>query len=126
MTGSTLEHIVLQLERELFAAWGSKDIAALEPFFSEDYIGTTSDGALMMRADMMARLEMHAIQWDLLELDELAVRVYAETAIVTGRVTVSGRANETEFVRTERFTDVWIRREARWQVVVTQNTRCPA
>jgi ketosteroid isomerase-like protein len=119
------EELVLRLERELFAAWGRKDAATVDAFLCEDFVGTTADGTLTNRVEVLARLDSPVIQLETLELEDLAVRVVGDAAIVTGKVTVRGRAHEREFVRVERFTDVWARCSDGWQIVVTQNTRCP-
>ena len=54
-------------------------------------------------------------------VDQLAVRSYGDTAIVTGRTkaTASGAAQTV----TLRFTDVFVRRDERWIVVASHATR---
>jgi ketosteroid isomerase-like protein len=49
---------------------------------------------------------------------ELLVRIYGETAIVTGRGTTTGAGVEGSV----RFTDVWLRRHGKWQLVAVHRT----
>ncbi len=56
-----------------------------------------------------------------LKVDDLSVRAFGDAAVVTGRTTVTtGGADPT---LTLRFTDVFVRRAGRWQVVASQATR---
>src|SRR5205814_579017 len=57
-------------------------------------------------------------------VDRLAVRLYGDTAIVTGRTTatVAGAAAQSVSLR---FTDVFVRRSGRWIVVASHATREP-
>jgi ketosteroid isomerase-like protein len=57
-----------------------------------------------------------------LTVDQIRVRLYGDTAIVSGRTraTVSGTAPQTV---TLRFTDVFVRREERWIAVSSHATR---
>ncbi len=53
-------------------------------------------------------------------MDQLAVRAYGDTAIVTGRTTATAPV-----ALRLRFTDVFVRRNGRWLVVASHATRIP-
>ena len=55
--------------------------------------------------------------------DSLVARVYGETGVVTGLLTVKLSAQPAPY--TLRFTDTWVRRGGRWQLVAFQATRLP-
>ena len=56
------------------------------------------------------------------KFDELSIRVFGDSAIVTGRNTVSiGGAKPSTL--TLRFTDVFVRRAGRWLVVASHATQ---
>jgi ketosteroid isomerase-like protein len=60
---------------------------------------------------------------DSLELSDLNVRVEGNTAIVTGVNHVKGRDDKGQSMdRRTRFTDVFVKRDGRWQVLATQGT----
>ncbi|MDQ3010967.1 MAG: nuclear transport factor 2 family protein [Acidobacteriota bacterium] len=48
--------------------------------------------------------------------DEVKVRVYGDTAVITGRVTTEEKVQS-------RFTRVWVKQQGRWQLVSAQSTR---
>ena len=58
-------------------------------------------------------------------VEDLAVRTYGDTAVVTGRTTatVDGDASQQVVLR---FTDVFVRRDSCWRVVVSHATRLPS
>ena len=75
----------------------------------------------MEQALEMCRTRQHVTS----SIDQLAVRVYGDTAIVTGRTraTADGAAAQTV---TLRLTDVFVRRDGRWSVVASHATRATA
>ena len=58
-------------------------------------------------------------------VDQLAVRVYGDTAVVTGRTTATVDGDALQQA-TLRFTDVFVRRESGWLVVASHATRLPS
>ena len=62
--------------------------------------------------------------YEAFDVDDLAVRIYGETAVVTGRSTPKGRNAKGEPIRGQyRFLRVWVKRDGRWQAVAFQGTR---
>ena len=120
---SRIENLLMEMERDAAAAIVRKDGAALDSLFADDYSGTSADGQPFTRSQFMAWIRSPSVQFESFDLSDLAIRAYGDTAVVTGLLTVEGRAAGRYVRGLERFTDVWIRREGRWQVVATQNTR---
>jgi ketosteroid isomerase-like protein len=57
--------------------------------------------------------------------DEIEVRQYGDAAIATGRSTIRGTRGGVSFVYRFRWTDVYVRRDGRWQAVSGQLTPLP-
>ena len=71
-----------------------------------------------------ARQKPGATRYDAFELDELAVRVYSDTAVATGRSTPKGTTAKGEPITGQfRFLRVWVKRQGRWQAVAFEGTR---
>jgi ketosteroid isomerase-like protein len=49
----------------------------------------------------------------------VSVRVYGDAAVATGRTRASGRSHGQDVTVVLRFTDVFVRRGGRWQVVAS-------
>jgi ketosteroid isomerase-like protein len=56
---------------------------------------------------------------------DVQVEVYGDMAIVTGLDTVKGRNKGEPFTKRWRYTDVWVRRDGRWQCIKTHSSPTP-
>ena len=52
--------------------------------------------------------------------DDVKVRVYGNTAVMTGRFTAKGKFRDKSIDIRERYTAVWVKREGRWRLVAEQ------
>jgi len=58
--------------------------------------------------------------------DSMVVHRYGSvTAVVTGWLVVKGRNASGAFERRYRFTDTWVKRSGRWQIVAAQDYVAP-
>ena len=58
------------------------------------------------------------------EVDDLAIRIYGDTAVVTGRTTPRGRTALGQPISGQyRYLRVWVKRQGRWQAVAFEGTR---
>jgi ketosteroid isomerase-like protein len=55
-------------------------------------------------------------------IDDVRVRAFGETAVVTGRTHGRGEYGGVPYDVTIRFTDVFVHRAGRWQAVASQAT----
>jgi len=113
---------LLSIENEWLA--GEHDRETLRRVLADDFVHPVSAGVFLTK-------DQH-IEWAVQHppppgrhqrFDQVRARVYGDTGIVTGIVTASGPTNSED--RTI-FTDVFVRREGRWQAVSAQETAVPA
>ena len=62
-------------------------------------------------------------QIESLQIDDVQVRTFGGSAVVTGRTRATGRYQGSSMSVTLRFTDVFVRRAGKWQVVASQATQ---
>jgi len=125
-SGNTkVEQEIRRLEREWFESYVRGDRAAFDRIVADDAVMTYGNGKVGNKSEAIAEIKAPADASYSLTGDDVQVRVYGDTAIVTGRVTEKGIFNGHSINSQSRYTDVWIRRNARWQVVAAQNTRLP-
>ena len=110
------------IEEQLAAAWRRHDCEAWGALLADDWSVTHIDRQVITKRDAMEMCRSGPSVSSVVDL--LAVRVYGDTAVVTGRTTatVDGDAHQQVILR---FTDVFVRGEARWRVVVSHATRLP-
>src|SRR4051812_862199 len=89
-TAGSVERELIALDQAYNDAQVKKDRAALERLWADDYSYTHSNGAVMNKAQDIADTMSGDMTWTAAKLDDVRVRQYGETAIVTGRLTMQG------------------------------------
>ncbi len=113
---------ILQLEEERNRAIVNGDAAALERMTSDDYTFITLRGELRTKAEIVKGFRSGSFHYDNRRISDLNVRVYGETAVVTGRSVQSGHENGKDYSGDYRFTRVYVERNGNWQTVALQTT----
>ena len=120
---ANVEQTLLQLERDWEQANAKNDSAALDRILADEFVSTDSDGRLFTRAEVMARRKSGAVKFATFTQDDYKVHVFGDTAVVTGRSTTKQMRDGKDYSAQERFTDVFVRRDGRWQAVSTHSSR---
>ena len=77
---------IKKLEQQRNEAILKGDTATLEKLTSDDYTNTTAQGKIEKKADIMDGFKSGKIKFESRELSDLDVRMYGNTAVVTGQV----------------------------------------
>jgi hypothetical protein len=122
---SKIEVQLTQLERDIGAANVRRDKAFFERIEADEFIFTDSAGGLTTKAEDVASLDKPAGEFKLIsyEPSDMKVRVYGNTAVVTGRTTTKLKSKDREVTNRSRFTDVFVKRDGRWQLVAGHSSR---
>ena len=113
---------ILAIENQWATAIERQDGAALERIAAEDFRFMEEDGRLVDRAEYIAARSHNPDNVESAVQDEIEVRQYGDAAIATGRSIIHGTRAGVPFVYRFRWTDVYVRREGRWQAVSGQLT----
>ena len=113
---------ILNLENERNRAITSGDAAALERMTSDDYTFITLRGELRTKAEIVQGFKSGSFHYDSRQISDLNVRVYGDTAVVTGRAIQNGKENGKDYSGDYRFTRVYVKKDRRWQTVALQTT----
>jgi ketosteroid isomerase-like protein len=111
------------LEREWNDAIRNKDAGWIERNYARDATDVQSGNGA---AQTVAETRGDKSTYEVVETSEMAARVEGNAAIVTGVFHTKGRDEAGKpFDRRSRYTDVWIKRDGRWQVWASQGTLMP-
>jgi hypothetical protein len=113
---------ILDLERQFKDAAVQRDPTFSQRTLADDYLGITPLGQVITKADTVAARKSGQLRYDSIDISDVVVRVYGNTAIVTARATVKGIDLGEEFNGSYRFTRIWIRRNGHWQAASYQAT----
>ena len=115
---------IRKLEAQFNEAIVKADLKAFDRLMADDFTHTNQSGKFRTKAQWLANHKPGRSAYDAFEVDDLAVRVYGDTAVVTARSTPKGRTSSGEPITGQfRFLRVWARRDGRWQAVAFQGTR---
>jgi ketosteroid isomerase-like protein len=113
---------ILELEKQWSVANVQKDIATLDRIMADDYIGIESVGMVANKAQEIADIRTGGVVVEAEQPTQMKVRLYGNTAVVTGHLSIRDRRDGKPGRHEVVFTDVWIRRGGQWQVVNYQAT----
>lgn len=117
------QETLLKLEKELEQAVVSNDAAAVGWLLADDSIIVGPDGRIIDKSRFLEVIRSGALSHEKMESQDMRVRIYDNTAIVTALTTSKGKFMGQEFTSLERATDIFVKQNDRWQCLFTQLTR---
>ena len=116
------EQAIRKTHNAWFDALLAEDAGALDLLLVDDITLAFPDGSLMPRAEFLSYLKSGELFYDTAEHEDVLVRVYGTTGVVTGRSNLAYRfKGEAGFERL-RYTAVYARTEVRWRMVAWHST----
>jgi ketosteroid isomerase-like protein len=113
---------IVDLERQAKEAAIHRDATFSERTLADDYVAISPLGQVIGKAETIAARKTAQLRYESIEVTEMVVRLYGNTAVVTARADVRGKELGEEFSGPYRFTRIWVRRSGRWQTVSYQAT----
>jgi len=118
-----VEKMIAKMEDDWAAALLNADLATIDRIEAPDYTLADQDGNLMTRAQSDAELKAGDYKATAFKNDEVKVRVYGDTAIVSGLETETSTYKGKDSSGQYRFTDVFVKRDGAWQAVATHTSK---
>ncbi len=113
---------LIKIQHEWAAARVAGDDAYLEKLYAKDFRITTLAGTVVERDEDIALFATKTLVPEFVRDDDMDVRLYGDTAVVTGREHMKGvhSGHAGEFI--VRFTNVYVREDGRWRLVAHHST----
>ncbi|MBA3711301.1 MAG: nuclear transport factor 2 family protein [Pyrinomonadaceae bacterium] len=119
----TAEQAVRQLDTERVQALLRSNTTTLERIFADDYANTNNSGEVLTKGQVMAEVKSGDVKYETITIDDVQVRVYGDTAVLTGRATVKGARKGQDISGQNRVTRVYVKQAGGWRLVAQQSTR---
>ena len=116
----TNQEIILRTDREWNEAYPNRDTAALDRILADDWMCIDGRGNVIGKRELIDRIASNSNSLDRHEFSEINLRLFGDTAIVTGRLSGAGTDNGVPFEFSQRYTRVYVKRNDNWQAVATQ------
>lgn len=116
------EEEVRRLERQWLDAYEQNDPVAMDRIVADDFTITFPSGRVQTKPELMATIKSPRRAGQPRQrfyTDGVQSRAYGDTVILVGRVTAEYERDGKPFKETSRYTDTYVRRGGRWQVVAS-------
>jgi ketosteroid isomerase-like protein len=118
------ERYIKDSERQWAEAVASGDATVVERILADDFVGVDTDGSFYTKAKELEDTPKSSKEFISNHANEIKVRSYGDTVVAQG--------SETWVRRTEKplrgrfvWTDTWVRRNGKWQVVAAEDLIAP-
>jgi len=118
-----VEEELLKLEKEFARAIVKNDAEAIGQFVADDWVIIDADGGRIDKSRFLGAVKSGVLIHEMMESDDVGVRIYGDTAVVSGLTRTKGKFMGRDFSTQERATDVFVMQNGRWQCVFSQLTR---
>jgi ketosteroid isomerase-like protein len=114
-----------RLTHEWDRAMVENDAEAIGRYMADDWAIVGSDGSVGDKATFLGLVKSGALTHDVMTSEEVKVRVYGDTAVVTARGVSGGKYKGQAFRELERSSCVFVRQAGKWRCVLTHLSRIP-
>ena len=119
------EQQLKELLRQWDEAYARRDPEALGHLLANDFVFTGANGQVINRSVYLsANIKSPDISIETpIHSEDVEVRVYGNAAVVTSVAAQRGQHFNRDPTVRFRYTDLWVKRDERWQAVASQSTR---
>lgn len=113
---------IIDMERQAKEASLRRDADFSLRTLAEDYVAITPLGQVTTKQETISARRSGQLRYESMNITDMVVRLYGDTAVVTARAEVRGHQLGEDFSGPYRYTRVWVRRNGQWQTVSYQAT----
>jgi len=115
---------IIQLENDWAKAMVKKDFKVFNQLLAIDFLYTENE-KMYTRDEVLQSVMSTAETIFKAYNEDMQVRVFDNTGIVTGWLIVVGKGADVGFKRKYRFTDIWFNNNGNWQLIAAQDYLMP-
>jgi ketosteroid isomerase-like protein len=111
------------LELDWRQAQLTNNIPEVDRLLADDYLGISANGTLETKADELTRRRSGSLHITQLDLSDIKVRIYGDTAVVTSKADLIGKNGDRDISGRYRYTRVYSNRDGQWRIVSFEASR---
>jgi uncharacterized protein (TIGR02246 family) len=100
----------------------ANDASKLDALMADDCTAIVGPGLLVTKPQLLSALRDGSLVFDEVTFDDIVIRVYGNTAVVTHVMNIKERLSGTPLAGRYRTTRVFINADAGWRLIAFQNT----
>ena len=116
------EKEILEVESKFGEAMIQNDVEAIGRILSDDWIIIDPEGGVVDKSRFLDVIRSGALKHEAMDSEDIRVRTYPNIATVTAVTHTRTKYLGKEFTTHERATDVFVKKDERWQCVLTHLT----
>jgi ketosteroid isomerase-like protein len=121
----TVADEIKKIENDWVNAQKAKNADKLGEILADEWVGLEWDGKTTDKAMALGHLKMAGYSLDSIEMGPMTVRIFGNTAVVTGSDTEKGMEDGKDASGKFVWTDVFVKRNGKWRAVASQSTKVP-
>lgn len=116
---------IIDLDKKRMDAMAAKDVALLSEVLGDDLVYTHSSARLDTKASLIGNMQSGSTVYQSVVASDVKAQDLGDTVVLTGfaRIKVNSGGKAMDFG--VRFSDVWAKRNGKWQMVVWHSTKTP-
>lgn len=116
------EDEIKKLEQDWAQVVSKNGATALDQYAADDILMIAPGGRVMDKVQYKTDLSSGDLKFESMELSDMTVHVYGDTAVVVGTHNLHGAYKGQDISGRYRVTDTWVKRNGKWQVVARAST----
>jgi ketosteroid isomerase-like protein len=99
------------------------NVSQMDHLLADDYIGISANGTVETKPQALAQRRAGTVRIQTLNISDLKVRVFGDTAVVTSRAELTGVNGQSDISGNYRYTRVYNKRLGQWKIVSFEASR---
>lgn len=121
-SATKVEDEIKNLEQDWAQANIKSSATAVGQYEADDILLIAPGGRVMDKVQHKTDLGSGDLKFESMELSDMTVHVYGDTAVVVGTNNLRGTYKGQDISGRYRFTDTWLNRNGKWQVIARAST----
>jgi ketosteroid isomerase-like protein len=113
------EAMILERINKACTAFEKGDATYLVDFLDETFTLTNTSGQVSTREQNLDEIRKREPRYEVFRNHDMKVRVYGDSAVVTGVTSIKGTSGSQAFAIDVQFTDTLIKRDGKWRMVAS-------